>query len=38
MPSLWNIWEEWKDDDRFWIKPYDGRVRPEQSLQNGGAR
>ena len=31
MPQLRDIWPEWKDDNRFWIKPYEGRVRPEQS-------
>ncbi len=31
MPQLRDIWPEWKDDNRFWIKPYEGRVRPEQN-------
>ncbi len=31
MPQLRDVWPEWKDDNRFWIKPYEGRVRPEQS-------
>ena len=30
MPQLRDIWPEYKDDDRFWCKPYDGRVRPEE--------
>lgn len=29
MPYLKDIWPEWKDDDRWWCKPYEGRVRPE---------
>ena len=32
MPQLKDIWPEWKDDDRWWIKPYDERVRPEDGL------
>jgi hypothetical protein len=31
MPSLHGLWPEWKDDKRWWIKPYEGRVRPELS-------
>jgi alkanesulfonate monooxygenase SsuD/methylene tetrahydromethanopterin reductase-like flavin-dependent oxidoreductase (luciferase family) len=37
MPSLHGLWPEWKDDRRWWIKPYEGRVRPELGA-NGGAR
>jgi alkanesulfonate monooxygenase SsuD/methylene tetrahydromethanopterin reductase-like flavin-dependent oxidoreductase (luciferase family) len=29
MPQLRDIWPEWKNDDRFWIKPLESRVRPE---------
>jgi alkanesulfonate monooxygenase SsuD/methylene tetrahydromethanopterin reductase-like flavin-dependent oxidoreductase (luciferase family) len=29
MPGLHGLWPEWKDDKRWWIKPYEGRVRPE---------
>jgi len=32
MPGLRDVWPEWKDDDRWWIKPYDDRVRPEEGL------
>ena len=31
MPGLHGLWPEWKDDKRWWIKPYEGRVRPELS-------
>ncbi len=33
MPQLKDIWPEWKNDDRWWIKPYDDRVRPEEGLE-----
>ena len=33
MPQLKDLWPEWKDDDRWWIKPYDGRIRPEEGLE-----
>ena len=29
MPHLKELWPEHKDDDRFWCRPYEGRVRPE---------
>jgi alkanesulfonate monooxygenase SsuD/methylene tetrahydromethanopterin reductase-like flavin-dependent oxidoreductase (luciferase family) len=29
MPHLKELWPEYKDDDRFWCRPYEGRVRPE---------
>ena len=29
MPQLRDIWPEWKNDDRFWVKPLESRVRPE---------
>jgi alkanesulfonate monooxygenase SsuD/methylene tetrahydromethanopterin reductase-like flavin-dependent oxidoreductase (luciferase family) len=35
MPSLRDIWPEWKHDDRWWCKPYEQRVRPEESFGNG---
>jgi alkanesulfonate monooxygenase SsuD/methylene tetrahydromethanopterin reductase-like flavin-dependent oxidoreductase (luciferase family) len=38
MPALRDLWPEWKDDDRFWCRPFDGRVRPEQGLARGSAR
>jgi alkanesulfonate monooxygenase SsuD/methylene tetrahydromethanopterin reductase-like flavin-dependent oxidoreductase (luciferase family) len=28
MPELRGIWSEWKDDDRFWIRPLEGRREP----------
>jgi len=31
MPSLRDLWPEWKNDDRFWCKPLETRVRPEES-------
>jgi alkanesulfonate monooxygenase SsuD/methylene tetrahydromethanopterin reductase-like flavin-dependent oxidoreductase (luciferase family) len=31
MPRLRDIWPEWKNDDRFWCKPLETRVRPEES-------
>ena len=33
MPQLRDLWPDWKDDDRWWIKPYDDRVRPEAGLE-----
>lgn len=32
MPALRDLWPDWKDDDRFWARPIDERVRPEQTL------
>ena len=32
MPALRDVWPEYKDDNRWWIKPYEGRVRPEESM------
>jgi alkanesulfonate monooxygenase SsuD/methylene tetrahydromethanopterin reductase-like flavin-dependent oxidoreductase (luciferase family) len=32
MPKLRNMWPEWKDDTRWWIKPMAERVRPETNL------
>jgi len=31
MPALHGLWPEWKDDRRWWIKPYEKRVRPAAS-------
>jgi alkanesulfonate monooxygenase SsuD/methylene tetrahydromethanopterin reductase-like flavin-dependent oxidoreductase (luciferase family) len=31
MPQLRDTWPEWKNDDRFWCKPLESRVRPEES-------
>ncbi len=36
MPQLRDVWPEYADDDRFWIKPYAGRVRPEERSAAGG--
>ena len=36
MPQLRNVWPEYADDDRFWIKPYAGRVRPEERSAAAG--
>jgi len=30
MPALRDIWPEWKNDNRFWCKPLETRVRPEE--------
>ena len=32
MPALRDVWPEYKGDNRWWIKPYEGRVRPEESM------
>ena len=29
MPALRDLWPEWKNDERFWCKPLETRVRPE---------
>ncbi len=29
MPQLRNMWPEYEHDNRWWIKPLDGRVQPE---------
>ncbi len=31
MPRLRDLWPEWKNDDRFWCKPLETRVRPEET-------
>ena len=35
MPQLRDVWPDWKDDDRWWIKPYEGRVRAEDNYPGG---
>jgi hypothetical protein len=35
MPKLRDLWPQWKDDQRWWIKPLANRVRPEQSPPQG---
>jgi len=40
MPKLRNIWPDYEGDDRWWIHPYEGRVRPElpgATRETGGA-
>jgi alkanesulfonate monooxygenase SsuD/methylene tetrahydromethanopterin reductase-like flavin-dependent oxidoreductase (luciferase family) len=32
MPHIRNLWPEWEHDERFWCKPYAGRVKPETTL------
>jgi hypothetical protein len=32
MPHLRDEWPEWQEDNRWWCKPYDERVRPEETL------
>jgi alkanesulfonate monooxygenase SsuD/methylene tetrahydromethanopterin reductase-like flavin-dependent oxidoreductase (luciferase family) len=36
MPKLRDVWPEWKDDDRWWMKPMSGRLQPERSLPTRG--
>jgi hypothetical protein len=38
MPELRDMWPEWKEDARWWCRPYEGRVRPEESLAAGRKR
>ena len=33
--ALRDLWPDWKGDDRWWCKPYDARVRPEESFPGG---
>ncbi|MCS6925633.1 MAG: LLM class flavin-dependent oxidoreductase [Candidatus Binatia bacterium] len=33
MPHLRNMWPEWKDDNRWWCKPMDERLRPEEGVE-----
>ncbi len=32
MPQLRNMWPEYETDNRWWIKPLESRVQPEQSF------
>jgi alkanesulfonate monooxygenase SsuD/methylene tetrahydromethanopterin reductase-like flavin-dependent oxidoreductase (luciferase family) len=32
MPHIRDIWPEYAGDDRWWCKPYEGRVRPQGAL------
>ncbi len=31
MPKLRDVWPEWKHDDRWWPKPMQDRVHPEEA-------
>ncbi len=33
MPHLKDMWPEWKDDDRWWCKPFDDRLQPEDNVE-----
>jgi alkanesulfonate monooxygenase SsuD/methylene tetrahydromethanopterin reductase-like flavin-dependent oxidoreductase (luciferase family) len=33
MPHLRNVWPEWQDDNRWWCKPLEDRLHPEENLQ-----
>jgi alkanesulfonate monooxygenase SsuD/methylene tetrahydromethanopterin reductase-like flavin-dependent oxidoreductase (luciferase family) len=37
MPKLRDLWPEWEGDDRWWAKPYEGRVDPTETI-GGRAR
>ena len=34
MPQLRNMWPEYDSDNRWWIKPLEGRVQPEVSFED----
>jgi len=34
MPKLRNMWPDHDGDDRWWIKPLDSRVRPEETIDS----
>ena len=34
MPQLRNMWPEYESDNRWWIKPLEGRVQPEVSFDD----
>ncbi len=36
MPRLKGIWKDYEYDTRWWIHPYDGRVRPEETFADVG--
>ena len=31
MPRLRDLWPDWKHDERWWVHPMDGRLRPEEA-------
>jgi alkanesulfonate monooxygenase SsuD/methylene tetrahydromethanopterin reductase-like flavin-dependent oxidoreductase (luciferase family) len=33
MPHLRNMWPEWQDDNRWWCKPLDERLHPEETVE-----
>jgi len=33
MPHLRDMWPEWKDDNRWWCKPMEERLHPEENLK-----
>lgn len=33
MPHLQNVWPEWKGDDRWWCKPMEDRLHPEENVE-----
>jgi alkanesulfonate monooxygenase SsuD/methylene tetrahydromethanopterin reductase-like flavin-dependent oxidoreductase (luciferase family) len=33
MPQLRSLWPEWKHDDRWWCKPMEDRLRPEEDAR-----
>ncbi|MDX1648891.1 MAG: LLM class flavin-dependent oxidoreductase [Myxococcota bacterium] len=37
MPELRGLWPDWEEDDRFWIRPMEDRLRPEERLPAAGS-
>ena len=35
LPQLRDVWPEWRDDDRWWVRPLEDRVRPEETWSGG---
>jgi hypothetical protein len=35
MPHLQKLWPDYDGDDRWWIKPYDERTNPAESMPGG---
>ena len=33
MPHLRDMWPEWKDDNRWWCKPMEDRLHPEENIE-----
>jgi alkanesulfonate monooxygenase SsuD/methylene tetrahydromethanopterin reductase-like flavin-dependent oxidoreductase (luciferase family) len=33
IPGLRDMWPEWKDDNRWWCKPMEDRLRPETTVE-----